>query len=451
MPETEPIEERAAEKRYASRRKVRKRQILLALLFVLLLAGAVYGFHLYRESRLYEDTDDAFIEGHVIPISPRVAGQVQLVFIDDNQDVKAGELLVALDPKDFQNRLDQTRAMLAAAYSQVAQAKISVELTSVTSTAGVSQATYGVTQGQSTVSAAQSQVAAAQSQVRQAEANLGAAQASLAQQQATVAEKRATAERANNDRRRYEQLFKESVVSQQQLDFYQTQAIEANATLLAEQKKADAVQAQVAQFQAALQAARDAQKTAQAQVNEAQAAQGQASGKLQEVNVTPQKIASSQSALEAAQAEVKRLEAAVRQAELDTSYTQIVAPEDGRVTRKAVEPGMYVQVGQPLFSLVPLNMWVIANFKETQLNHMRPGQKVTIRVDAYPKREFHGHVDSIQRGTGARFSLFPPENATGNYIKVVQRVPVKIVFDEPPENIHLLGPGMSVVPKVRVQ
>jgi len=143
--------------------------------------------------------------------------------------------------------------------------------------------------------------------------------------------------------------------------------------------------------------------------------------------------------------------AAVRQAELDLSYTKIYAPQSGRITRKSVEPGAYVQVGQTLFSIVPDQVWVVANFKETQLRYMQPGQPATVRVDAYPDKLFRGHVDSIQAGAGARFSLLPPENATGNYVKVVQRVPVKIVIDEPPDPKRVLGPGMSVVPEVKVR
>jgi membrane fusion protein, multidrug efflux system len=150
-------------------------------------------------------------------------------------------------------------------------------------------------------------------------------------------------------------------------------------------------------------------------------------------------------------AQTSQLEAAVRQAELDLSYTKIVVPEAGRITRKSVEPRDYVQFGQALFSIVPEQVWVVRNFKETQLTHMRPGQPVEIQVDAYPDKRFKGHVDSIQAGSGAAFSLLPPENDTGNYVKVVQRVPVKILIDEPPGPTHVLGPGMSVVPTVKVK
>lgn len=159
----------------------------------------------------------------------------------------------------------------------------------------------------------------------------------------------------------------------------------------------------------------------------------------------------SEAGVKTASAAVQQAEAKVRQAELNLSYTQVIAPEDGRVTRRVVEPGSYIQPGQSLMAIVPRHYWVIANFKETQLTHMRAGQPVEIKVDAYPGHKVKGHVESIQSGAGARFSLFPPENATGNYIKVVQRVPVKIIFDDDPDTQFVLGPGMSVDPKVRVK
>jgi membrane fusion protein (multidrug efflux system) len=183
----------------------------------------------------------------------------------------------------------------------------------------------------------------------------------------------------------------------------------------------------------------------------AQAAVAQAKAKLAAADVAPQRVAESKAALDTAVAEVARAKAAVGAAELDLSYTKVVAQQDGRVTRKTVEPGQWVQAGQAMFALVPSDVWVLANFKETQLEHMKPGQEVEIGVDAYPGVKFKGHVDSIQMGAGARFSLLPPENATGNYVKVVQRVPVKIVFDGRIDPKYVVGPGMSVEPEVKVQ
>jgi membrane fusion protein (multidrug efflux system) len=192
-------------------------------------------------------------------------------------------------------------------------------------------------------------------------------------------------------------------------------------------------------------------RQAQTQIVGAQAGVGEALGRLAQANTAPKQVAVSQAQSETATATTEQLRAEVEQAELELSYTKIYATEAGRVTRKSVEEGALVQIGQPLLAIVPGNVWVTANFKESQIGRMVLGQPVDITVDAYSDKVFKGHVDSIQAGTGAQFSLIPPENATGNYVKVVQRLPVKIVFDEPPDPKHMLAPGMSVVPEVAVR
>jgi membrane fusion protein (multidrug efflux system) len=273
---------------------------VLAAALALVLGGIYY----YVFAGGTESTDDAFIEGRIIQISPKVASYVARVYVDDNQSAGRGAPLVDLDPRDFEAKLAQAQANLAACEAQASQLQV--------------------------------------------------------------------------DAQRAERLARERALSRQERD-----AAVAKA------------------------------KTAVAQLDQ--------------------------------------LRAAVRQAELDLSYTKIRAPEAGRVTRKSVEVGSYVQVGQALMAIVPQDYWVVANFKETQLTDIRPGQPVTVTVDAYPGHTFKGHVDSIQAGAGSAFSLLPPENATGNFVKVVQRVPVKIVFDEAPDPHFPLGPGMSVVPSVRVK
>ena len=418
---------------------------------VLLVLGLTWGIWFYFYSRTHEWTDDAFIEGHVIPMSSKVAGQVLKVSVDDNQPVKRGDLLVQIDPRDFEVKLAQDQAALAAAQGQEKTAQIQVDLTRVTSTAGVTQASSGVQLGQSGVTTAEAQAKGAQSQIGQAQAAVQAARAERERARADVNASRAKAEKADADLKRFTELIKDNVISQQALDQAAMDARTAEATLAADLEKVRTAEAQIEQAQAAERATRDVLRQAQSQVGEAQARAGQAAGKLEEVNVTPQRIATSQSQLQTTTAEVKRLEAVIAQDQLNLAYTKITAPEAGRVTRKMVEPGAYVQVGQVLLAIVPSEIWVVANFKETQLTFMRPGQAVEIQVDTYHKKVFQGHVDSIQSGTGARFSLLPPENATGNYIKVVQRVPVKIVFDQPPDPAHQLVPGMSAVPTVKVR
>jgi len=212
-----------------------------------------------------------------------------------------------------------------------------------------------------------------------------------------------------------------------------------------------AAEARVNEAQAAQAAASQTAQQAQTQITGAQAGVNEALGRLEQANAAPQQVAVSQAQAETAGATTEQLRAQVAQAELELSYTKVYAPESGRVTRKSVEEGALVQIGQPLLAIVGGDVWVTANFKESQIGMMTPGQSVEISVDAYPDKVFKAHVDSIQAGTGARFSLIPPENATGNYVKVVQRVPVKIVFDESPDPRHMLAPGMSVVPEVRVK
>jgi membrane fusion protein (multidrug efflux system) len=284
---------------------------------------------------------------------------VARVLVNDNQFVNAGEVLVQIDPSDYEARLQQERANLASARSRLAQA-------------------------------------GAQLRVDQAKAE---------QENANVLAAQAEATRAEADSKRYEAIGT-SGVSQSQIDLAATQARSTAAKLTAARNKQLAAEAQVSLDRASIQTAT---------------------------------------------AEVKRSEAAVQQAELDVSYTQVKAQEPGYVTRKTVEVGSYVQPGQALLAMVQREVWVVANFKETQLTHMRPGQPVKVRVDAYPHLHLTGHLDSVQSGSGARFSLFPPENATGNYVKVVQRIPVRINLDAGQNGDHRLRPGMSVGPTVYVE
>jgi membrane fusion protein (multidrug efflux system) len=311
-----------------TRDRSRALKILSGIVILSLLAGSGY----YLHARNYEKTDDAFIEGHIVQISPRVSGHVKAVHIEDNQQASQGQILVELDEKDFQTRVNSAQASLNVAAAMIEQSK----------------------------------------------AQMDAAKTSL--------------DTANSDLRRYESLLRDGAITQQEYDRIKNRAVSAQAEL----------------------------NTLLKQITAAEARQMEAKANLEG-------------------------------SQLLLSYTKITAPVAGQITKKSVEPGEYVQTGQPLCAIVQQDFWVVANFKETQLTHMQPGQPVTIKVDAFGGRSFKAHVDSIQAGTGARFSLLPPENATGNYVKVVQRVPVKIVFDEPVEQLRKLAPGMSVVPKVKVR
>jgi len=392
----------------APRRRGRNR-VVLAFVIVVGLALLTFGTRYVLYARAHESTDDAFIDGHIVGVSPKVASNVAHVYVDDNTHVKAGDLLVELDPRDSEARLAQARANLAAAVQQHRAASWNVRVVERTAGAGVEQAEAAVLTGERQVDGARSRLEQARAQVVAAEAE---------------------ATRAAADVQRYESLLKYGAVSRQERD---------NAVATNDKAAAD------------LDAAQRARQAVEDSLRQQQAQLAQERARLASAQAAPDQMAQSRAQADQLAAQIGQYEAAVHQAELDLSYTRLYAPESGRVTRKSVEPGAYVQVGQTLFSIVPDRVWVVANFKETQLRHMRPGQPATVRVDAYPDRIFHGHVDSIQAGSGARFSLLPPENATGNYVKVVQRVPVKIVIDETADPQRVLGPGMSVVPDVRVR
>lgn len=427
-----------------------KRPLPFAVASMLFIAGAIFGVRYYIHAMSHESTDDAFIEGHIIPASPKVAGHILKVYITDNQEVKKGDLLAEIDPRDFEVKLLRARAALREAISKQKAAQINVGMTDITSSAGVQQASSGVQFTKSAVQTVQAQVAGARNRIDQSRAQVATALANAEQEHAQVVAAEAEAMRADIDLQRYQQLYESGVTSRQQLDHGMAAARSANARLEAARKKVASAEAGVVEARAAQQSAAESLRQAESQLSEAHARVGEALGHLAEANAAPQQVALSKSQAETAGAEIEQAQAAVQQADLELSYTKIYAPESGRVTRKMAEEGAFVQIGQFLMAIVSREVWVIANFKETQLTHMRPGQPVRIQVDAYPNKVLKGHVDSIQSGSGARFSLLPPENATGNYVKVVQRVPVKIVFDQALNSDHRISPGMSVVPEVEV-
>jgi membrane fusion protein, multidrug efflux system len=446
-----PPPQHESEELVKTKKPLHRRLLFLAVAVVLLGLGAIFGVPYYDYVVSHEWTDDAFIEGHIIQISSKVPGLVAKVSITDNQVVQEGDLLAEIDARDYAARLTQARAAWQAASAREQAAQSNVEVVQLTSDAAVEQASAGVESAKAAMQTAQMRVAAARSQLEQARSQVSVALANAEQMRAQALAAEAEATRANSDLTRMQELFRRQQVAQQDLDHANADARSANAQLDAARKKATAAEAQVAEARAAQQVAADNLRQVESQVAGEQARLGEALGRLAGANAAPQQVAVSRSQAELARAETEQARAAVEQAALDLSYTRISAPEAGRVTRKVVEEGAYVQVGQALMIIVPSHVWVVANFKETQLTHMRPGQPAEITVDAYPDKVFKAHVDSIQAGTGARFSLLPPENATGNYVKVVQRIPVKIVFDEPPDPTHLLGPGMSAVPVVKIK
>jgi membrane fusion protein (multidrug efflux system) len=345
------------EKKKKKRPEHKKKRVVVPAITagILVLAGILTIIH----ANFFQSTDDAFVEGRLISVAPRVSGPVVNLLVDDNDEVQAGQLLVEIDPADYEVKLHQAEAKL-----EEAKARLNVT---------------------------EKQVEEGGSNVQQSFEDMNSTKSKL--------------DFATEDYNRYSKMYKEGIVSKQDYDSSSTSYTVAKANHKATEEKSKAMKSV---------------------------------------------LESSKAKAESVQAEIKRLEAEVEQAKLDLSYTKIYAPQAGMVSARSVERGNYLQIGQPLMQIVPKNVWIIANFKENQLTNMKKGQSVSIKIDTYPNKRFKGHIDSIQRATGAKSSLFPPENAVGSYVKIVQRVPVKIVFDENIEDYNIV-PGMSVVPKVQVR
>jgi membrane fusion protein (multidrug efflux system) len=384
------------------------RRLLVVLVVVLL---AVVAAALWWHSTFTEDTDDAQVNGHLIQVSSRINGQVLKVDVEENQFVKQGDVIAELDPADYKVAVESAQAALASAEANAAAANVNVPITTVNTGSNLNSASSNLNGSRDSVEQAEKQLEATHARVTQAQANLTKAQADL---------------------ERYRPLVEKDVISKQQWD----------AAVAA----ADGAKAAVADARASEQAAGDAVKVARER-------ESQAKDQVKYAETGPQQVAAQTARARQAQAQVEQAQAQLDQAQLNLSYTKIVAPATGIVTRKSVEIDQNVAAGQNLLTLVSLqDLWITANFKETQLRHMSAGQPVEIEVDATGKT-YSGKVTQIGGATGSVLSLFPPENATGNYVKVVQRVPVRIDFtnlaNEDPN--HLLRPGLSVEPKVRVK
>ena len=387
------------------RRAHRRRNILiLAVLVVVVIGGVV----LWRYLSSYESTDDAQVDVHLYPVSARVSGYVVRVNVGDNQWVEKGTVLVEIDPKDYEVSVAQAQANLANAEATAQSLNITVPITSVNTPSQLKFAASGIEDADAGLIAAERQLTAAHSQVEAAEAN---------------------DVKAQDDLHRYKLLVDKREVSQQIYDQAVASAKASTATVSA---------------------TRATESAAQQFVEQARSRLAQANANHQYAETGPQQVSSTQARVRAALADVEQKRALLEQAQLNLGYTKIVAPVSGAVN-KTVVVGMNVQDGQQLLTVVPLDeVWVTANFKETQLRHMRIGQRAEIHVDS-SGRTFKGHVDSIAGATGPLFSLLPPENATGNYVKIVQRIPVKIVLEPGENRDRQLRPGMNVVPDVSLK
>jgi membrane fusion protein, multidrug efflux system len=392
-------------------------RIAIAVLAVVALVAGVW----WWTTRNQESTDDAQVDAGVTPIAARVGGTVASVEIVDNQEVKEGTVLVQIDKRDFEIALDRARAELADAEASAAAARAGVPITSTTAASTVTTARGGVDQATSEVGAS--------------EQSIEAAKARLATAQARQREAVARAAKSAKDVERFKPLLAKDEIAQQQFDA-------AVATANADEAAAESTAAQVVEAELGV-------RVAQSGLVQSRAKLQQATASLAGAQTGPEQVKATQARAASAEARVMQARAVVRQAETNLEYTTIKAPVNGIVSKKSVEVGQLIQPGQALMAVIPLDrVWIVANFKETQVEHIRPGQRVTIRADAYGGKTFDGKVESLAAATGSRFSLLPPDNSTGNFVKVVQRIPIRIALDAGQDPDHLLRPGMSVVPTV---
>jgi membrane fusion protein (multidrug efflux system) len=491
------------------------KKILPLLGIIVLIVVGVVVFKYWQYASTHASTDDAYLTSDVIQISPQVTGTVTKVYVEDNQVVKAGDLLVTLDDSTYRTAYDQAKANLDAAIAQARGAGTSVKLTAETGMAQIQQATGGLNQTQGGILAADADSARARAAILTAQANASAANAAIetavagvnsavanelrskdgitaaiAQMhtaeaavktaKANMAALQAQADRAKRDAERYSGLRKQGAVSEQTADQAnaasltaqaqveaaaeqvaqaQSQVIASQANVSAAKQQADAAKAAIAQAKSALTVAKQQADAAQADVAQARAAhksavqnvyiararQQQAAGVLQQAHTTPHQVSVSKSNKNQVMAKIEQMRAALEYARIQLNYTRIYAPVSGRVSKKTVEQGELLQPGTPMMALVPTNdIWVVANYKETQMKGLRTGNYAEVEVDAVPGIVYKGHVNSIAAATGATFALLPPDNATGNFTKIVQRIPVKIVLDPDQPDIERLRAGMSV-------
>lgn len=390
--------------------KRRSSFLRIAIILLVVAVAAKLAVSWWIDSSKYESTDDAQVSTHLSAISSRVAGTVTAVYVEENQFIKAGQLIAELDPRDYQNALDQARSQMLQTEAQVRAIDPNVPITETSNRATVSSAEADLANSEAGVSAAERDYEAAQADLRQAEANAAKAEADVARYQPLVAKDEVP-------REQYEQVLATAKAQAALVDSRRASAEAARKTV--DQRNAVLTQTQV---------------------------------RLQEASENaPRQVAIRRADIVTRQASVRTSETQVTRAQLDLSYTKIFAPVSGIVSRRTVEVGQRVNAGQQMVQIAQIeDLWVTANFKETQLRHMRPGQHVTIHVDAF-KDDLNGHVESMPASTGAIISLLPPENATGNFVKVVQRLPVRIRFEPNQAGLDRLRPGMSVDPKVRVE
>ena len=417
---------------------LRKRVWGTVFCLLLIAVGTPYGMHLWRYYQTHETTDDAYVTGDIVPISARVSGTVMAVHAAEHQQVEDGQLLAELDPDDFAARVAQTEAVVAVAQARLRHAELQVQLTQ-------DSTSNDTVRTGATLQAARSALREAQHGAERAEAHLRTWEAAVAAAQADVDTHEVHVAMAQTGFERVQNLLTDGVVAQQQFDQANSALEAAKGEKRAKEEHLRQTRSELASAEVDLRRQREAVQREEAKVAEAQAL-------LEGSQTQHQNVAIQEAEVKVAQALLQQAEADLAYAKLQLQYTTLQAPVAGVIAKKNLEVGQVVQPGRPLLAMVPVqDVWVEANFKETQLQHMRPGQRATLHVDAYPDEVFAGTVESLSPGTGSVFSLLPPENATGNFVKVVQRVPVKIRIEPSAAPGVMLRPGMSVVATVNTE
>jgi membrane fusion protein, multidrug efflux system len=415
------------------------RRLVLALAGVAALAAIVWGGTVWYRSATRVTTDDAYVEGTIAPVSAKVTGHVVDLQVRDNQAVKRGDLLLRVDPRDFEARVTQARAAVAVAQANLKSSMSEVPLARDTTHAQTEEA-------RANLEGALVAVKSGEANVAESRARLEARRAAVGVSTAEVSAAESTVRKTGLEIERMRRLAKNDYVSRREHDDAQAAYDNAVAMHEASRRRLVQVEQEVQQAEAELAARQHAVEVARQKVAEARGTVARAQGLQGQVNVKEAEVTRAEAVLQQAQAELSM-------AELQLAYTEVRAPTDGIISKRTVELGQVVQPGQPLLAIVPLHeVWVLANFKETQLARVHPGMRADVEIDGFPAKIFHGTVESISAGTGARFSLLPPENATGNWVKVVQRVPVKILLDQREVgNPQPLRAGMSAVVTIRLR
>jgi membrane fusion protein, multidrug efflux system len=416
-----------------------RRRLLTGLAVLVALSGIGYGIHAWVYSLSHVTTDDAYVESTVAPLSAKVAGHVVDLRVDDNQAVKSGEILLRIDPRDYEARRDQARAAVAVAAASHESARSDADLSRETVRAQADEV-------RAALEGARVAERAAEAGVEETRAKVEVKRAAMAAMSAEVSGAQSSTEQAQREKERMRRLVQDGYVSRRDFDQADAVAATSTAALEATQRRLTQAEREIQQAEAELQGRVLAVAQARQRVVEARATLARVESQRHQVTLKEAEVGR-------AEARLTETRADLAYAELQLQHAEVRAPIDGMVSKKSVDLGQMVQVGQPLLAVVPLHgVWVVANLKETQLGRVKAGMPALVQIDTFPGKTFHGVVDSISAGTGARFSLLPPENATGNWVKVVQRVPVKVRLD-PKEfgNPHTLRAGMSAVVTVRVK